>query len=570
MDPNAPTASDGDDEDDYSLGPSNRRRRSYEQQQIDQRSRPMSRISEVSSVSKGKRASYQPPPVSRDVNEELAQESDGQPDYPVQGLLVSQETPNSWLETKDSSVRSSLRKRTLSGKRVLDPLEAPANLPAPDQPLLSSSDRPATRREDRATANRDEVSSESSAIPPLFGQRQPEELMPPPKADVKDHPKWLNEIYVLSNLILFSILGTLARLGVQWLTFYPGAPIVTPVIWANFGGSIIMGFMSEDQALFRSHNRITPTDVVEKRASGRSMRSGDLAQHLKSEHNKLKKSIPFYVGLSTAFCGSFTSFSSFARDMFLALSNNLPSPVYHTYTDATGSAVTATSTLTRNGGYSFMALAGVILMTVILCLGGLILGTHLAQLLDPLLPHISKRFTHYVLDPLVLFLAVGTWLGALFLTIFTPHDYWRGTVLFALLFAPPGCILRYYASAKLNPLVPAFPLGTFAVNMLGTAIEAMCYDIQHVGVGVMGRVGGGRIGCQVLQGVMDGFCGCLTTVSTWVAEIRALKRGASYAYGLASVISGLCLMVVIMGSVRWTVGWTTPVCNTGYPNKIHG
>ena len=140
----------------------------------------------------------------------------------------------------------------------------------------------------------------------------------------------------------------------------------------------------------------------------------------------------------------------------------------------------------------------------------------------------------------------------------------------ALVFAPLGCLLRFYVSLKLNGLVPAFPLGTFAVNMFGTAVEGMCFDLQHAGLGGAGRIGGGIVGCQVLQGVMDGFCGCLTTVSTWVAEINGLKRKHGWFYAFASVLGGLCLMVVIMGGVRWSVGYSIPVCNTGYTSKIHG
>ena len=38
--------------------------------------------------------------------------------------------------------------------------------------------------------------------------------------------KMQKHLYVTSYLILFSILGTLARLGLQALTIYPGAPVV--------------------------------------------------------------------------------------------------------------------------------------------------------------------------------------------------------------------------------------------------------------------------------------------------------------------------------------------------------
>jgi len=43
----------------------------------------------------------------------------------------------------------------------------------------------------------------------------------------------------------------------------------------------------------------------------------------------------------------------------------------------------------------------------------------------------------------------------------------------------------------------------------------------------------------------------------------------AYLYGGASILGGLGLMVVIMGSVRWSVGFEEAVCNTGYPNKVH-
>jgi CrcB protein len=381
----------------------------------------------------------------------------------------------------------------------------------------------------------------------------------------------------VSHLVFFSILGTLARLGLQWLTFYPGTPVVTPVIWANLGGSFIMGFLAEDRQLF-SAEWVTVSTTGEKRTNKRFNQSQDLEQITKAETSKVKKTIPLYVGLATGFCGSFTSFSSFSRDMFLALSNNLPTPVNHPYTGS--SIVTNASTVSRNGGYSSMALLGTIIATMALSLGGLIVGAHAALLLEPVTPRIPVRFGRHIQDRLMIFLGWGSWLGVILLAIWPPdrpvgpssngiweNETWRGTVLFALIFAPLGCLLRFYVSLKLNGLVPWFPLGTFAVNIFGTGIEGMCYNIQHVGVGVMGRVGGGRVGCQVLQGVQDGFCGCLTTVSTLVAEINGLKRRHAYSYALTSIAVALCLMVVIMGSVRWSVGWSTPVCDTGYPNK---
>jgi CrcB protein len=49
---------------------------------------------------------------------------------------------------------------------------------------------------------------------------------------------------------------------------------------------------------------------------------------------------------------------------------------------------------------------------------------------------------------------------------------------------------------------------------------------------------------------MDGFCGALTTVSTFVAELNGLRRMHAWMYGAASVVGGLAVMLVVMGSVR--------------------
>merc|ERR1711939_904724 len=114
-------------------------------------------------------------------------------------------------------------------------------------------------------------------------------------------------------------------------------------------------------------------------------------------------------------------------------------------------------------------------------------------------------------------------------------------------------LIRYYVSTFLNALSVSFPLGTFAVNVFGTAVEGMAFDLQHIRIGAL--AGGGRVPCQVLQGVRDGFCGSLTVVSTWAAELNGLRRHHAYVYGLSSVFCGLSLMVAIMGSVLWSIGW---------------
>ncbi|KAI3391583.1 hypothetical protein diail_7075 [Diaporthe ilicicola] len=377
----------------------------------------------------------------------------------------------------------------------------------------------------------------------------------PADAEARDKPaqgvqvsRLATQVYTISYLILFSFLGTLARLGLQWLTNYAGAPVF-PSVWFNFGGSLVMGFLSEDRMLFR-HEWGTATYEHQIQKAKRDEESGESSgpaqppvnlAAAKKAHLATKKTIPLYIGLATGFCGSFTSFSSFMRDTFLAVSNDL------TY----GSNSTTISP--RNGGYSFMALLAVIIITVTASLSGLVVGAHLAIGLEPLTPSLPYLVTRKIADRLAVVLAWGCWAGAVVLAAVPPADYWRGVAVFSLVFAPLGTLARFYISLWLNGPRPAFPLGTFAVNMFGTAVLGMSWDLQRVPLG-------GVIGCQVLQGVEDGFCGCLTTVSTWVAELAGLRRRHAWVYGGASVVVGFAVMVAVMGGLRWSDGFASLQC----------
>ncbi|KAK8170351.1 CrcB-like protein-domain-containing protein [Phyllosticta citribraziliensis] len=366
-------------------------------------------------------------------------------------------------------------------------------------------------------------------------------MPPPPGPRAAPVSALATRLYTISYLIFFSIFGTLARLGLQWLTFYPGAPVVFSELWANVGGSFVMGFLAEDRQIFREEwGNGAP---LPRNAKDESAVVTDMAV----QHSKVKKTIPLYIGLATGFCGSFTSFSSFLRDVFLALSNDAPAPFNHPY--PTGSPRPSySSTVHRNGGYSFLALIGVILTTIALCTSAYTVGCHFAMFTHPFMPTLPFRVSRRIIDPLFVPLAILSWLAA---------------ALFACVFAPLGCLLRWWLSARLNPCVPSFPLGTYAVNIFGTAVLGMAFDLQHARIGGGGGVvGGGRVGCQVLEGVMDGFCGCLTTVSTWVAELRGLRTKQAYLYAAASVLTGLGVLIVVMGSVRWSTGFESAVCKT--------
>ena len=394
---------------------------------------------------------------------------------------------------------------------------------------------------------------------PSSDEKSKQEVSPPcPRVS-----RLATEVYTVSYLVFFSILGTLARLGLQALTFYPGAPVQTGLLWANVGGSLIMGFLSEDRKLFREEWGLTHsprTKTVDEEEARRQRRNPSLSKR----HAVVKKTLPLYIGLATGFCGSFTSFSSFMRDAFFAMSNALKVPISH----PSSAPISETIDLHRNPGYSFLALLAVLITTIGLSLMALQFGAHTALFLEPVTPPVPFLLSRKIIDRLFVLLGWGCWLAAILMAIFPPdrpggpvgdaswtQETWRSQALFALVFAPPGCLLRFYVSLYLNGRIKAFPLGTFAVNIFGTAMEAMFLDLQRVPIG-------GMVGCQVLQGMSDGFCGCLTTVSTWVAELTGLRLRHAYFYGMMSVTVALSLMIIIMGSLQWSDGFKDPLCMT--------
>ncbi|KAL8897276.1 MAG: hypothetical protein Q9192_002660 [Flavoplaca navasiana] len=433
----------------------------------------------------------------------------------------------------------------------LDEVEEPGPVELPDIP------KPQGYLEDRLpnTAQPDDRRIRED---PSVWSTDPDTAKRPSLARRQHVTRLATEFYTISYLIFFSILGTLARLGLQALTFYPGAPVATGVLWANVAGSFILGFLAQDRKLFGARNDTRPpsTSFAQPSPSHRDQEQTSSLRTPQQGHASVKTTIPLYIGLSTGFCGSLTSFSSFIRDVFLALANALPVPISHTSASPT--------LIHRSGGYSFMAFLAVIITTVALSISALIVGAQLAVGVERYTPSITYPFARRFLDRATVFLGWGSWLGAIILAIWPPDqpthtrksEHWRGAALFAIVFAPLGCLSRFYISLMLNSRIKSFPLGTFVVNILGTALEGVFWDLQHSSDSVQGGV----VGCQVLQGMMDGFCGAATTVSTWVGELNGLRRRHAWVYGGVSVAVGVAIMIGVMGGVLWGKGWNTPVC----------
>ncbi len=130
-------------------------------------------------------------------------------------------------------------------------------------------------------------------------------------------------------------------------------------------------------------------------------------------------------------------------------------------------------------------------------------------------------------------------------TYFTLSASFRHQATAALLFCFPGTFTRYVLSISLNPRSPLLPVGTLVANELGTSLLALFHILQGLPNPVSPNA------CSILQGLGDGYCGCLTTVSTFAAEMRALTGSKRWLYGTISIVMGQVLLVLILGSAIW-------------------
>lgn len=131
-------------------------------------------------------------------------------------------------------------------------------------------------------------------------------------------------------------------------------------------------------------------------------------------------------------------------------------------------------------------------------------------------------------------------------------------ITFSMLLSPLGAILRWYLS-RLNSVerstrAPYWPLGTFSANLLATVSVSAAFVAQNVGEANQNRLSVGITGCHALYGVQEGFCGCLSTISTFAVELQNLKTRRAVGYAFGSWLIGLIMCVIIVGSPWWSSG----------------
>jgi CrcB protein len=109
-----------------------------------------------------------------------------------------------------------------------------------------------------------------------------------------------------------------------------------------------------------------------------------------------------------------------------------------------------------------------------------------------------------------------------------------------------GALLRWFFSIRLNHVLPSLPMGTLASNLVGGYVVGLC---------VAYFASRPDLSPEMRLFAITGFCGGLTTFSTFSAEVvELLQRGDLGAGSLVIVVhvaGSLCM--TLLGLATW--GW---------------
>ena len=113
---------------------------------------------------------------------------------------------------------------------------------------------------------------------------------------------------------------------------------------------------------------------------------------------------------------------------------------------------------------------------------------------------------------------------------------WKSIVAIAL-GAALGALLRWQLGSKLNSVFPTIPPGTLTANLIGAYVIGLCIAFFATYPAISPE-------WRLL--VVTGFCGGLTTFSTFSAEITILLQQGRISWALGAVVAH------VVGSIAMT------------------
>ena len=244
----------------------------------------------------------------------------------------------------------------------------------------------------------------------------------------------------------------------------------------------------------------------------------------------------FYTALTTGLCGSMTTFSSWNYEAALSLLQLNSSSLAPLEMPDNGSrAITFVTTL---------------LLGLSAPIGALKFGSNVANSIAP--RRQSRCWTATIS------FCSKRWISAV--SVFTGWAVLTGGVLcltlidrqllFSLLLGCVGTYLRWCLS-RLDKCRCAqlFPLGTFLANVSG----AWIIGLTSIAIAFFSEKDTSDILLTLLGGVSTGFCGCLTTVSSFMDQLCTLPFRYACLYALFSILCAQAGLVAILVAFAWTV-----------------
>lgn len=261
---------------------------------------------------------------------------------------------------------------------------------------------------------------------------------------------------------------------------------------------------------------------------------GVMTQHKTFLNNCSRFHAVLYIAVATGLCGSITTFSSWNMEC-----NKI---FFLQWDDSWGNIMGS-----YNGSRIFEWL--ICMWTgVAVPISALHLGQHLGALsprsTDRLKEDKSSPQRQYVLAEVLM---IVLYIICTILVIVLPVTLDWVHLTYTATFGAAGAYLRYLLSF-LNPKIKDFPLGTFIANVFGSWLIALWTTLAKFEVPYHHH----NI-TAVLYGLSTGFCGCLTTISTFVNELDVLPRKKMYIYGFASFIAAQIGVILIFDIYAYKV-----------------
>jgi CrcB protein len=122
---------------------------------------------------------------------------------------------------------------------------------------------------------------------------------------------------------------------------------------------------------------------------------------------------------------------------------------------------------------------------------------------------------------------------------------WKSIVAISI-GASCGALLRWWFGIRLNAVFPTIPMGTLAANLVGGYI---------IGVAIAFFASFSAVAPEWRLFVITGFCGGLTTFSTFSAEIATLLQQDRALLTVAAIMAHLGGSVLMTFAGMATIAW---------------